>query len=105
LFVPRLIFEILKFPMMPTPIYYIPLKDPSSPKHDDPDYIHFANEMYEQFKMHHPNITYDQLPKFTYSMYDKAFTCRKGSWEARALADKTRYLQELADYVCHSSRV
>jgi hypothetical protein len=85
--------------MTPTTISYIPLKDPNSPKHHDSAYIHFANEMREQFKIHHPGTTYDKLPKFTYSVYDELPLMEKKVWEARAAADKIRYFQELAAYI------
>ncbi len=49
---------------------YIPLKDPSSPKHNDPDYMHYTNAMHQQFQAHHLTVTYDQLPKFTFSIYN-----------------------------------
>ena len=85
--------------MTPKPIYYIPLKDPSSPKRHDSAYIHFVTEMREQFKQHHPCTSYEKLPKFTYYMYDELPLMEKKMWEARAAADETRYLQELAAYV------
>jgi hypothetical protein len=84
--------------MMTTQIYYIPLKDTSSPKYYDPTYIYFADEMREQFKMNHPNITYNQLPKFAYSMDGRLPLVEKEKWEAHAAADKRWYL-ELAAYI------
>ena len=74
--------------MMPKTIYYIPLKDPSWPKHHDTAYINFVTEMHEQYKQHHPHSTYEKLPKFTYSMYDELPMMEKKMWEARAAADE-----------------
>jgi hypothetical protein len=78
---------------------YIPLKDPSSPKHNEPAFIHYINTMRQQFQAQHPTIPYDNLPKFTFSMYNDLPPVQKKIWEAHAAVDETRYLKELATYV------
>jgi hypothetical protein len=55
--------------------------------------------MHQQFKIHHPYLTYNQLLKFTFSMDDKLPPVEKEVWKVHAMVDKARYLQELADYV------
>jgi hypothetical protein len=78
---------------------YIPLKDPNSPKYNEPAYMHYINAMRQQFQAHHPTATYNQLPMFSFSTYTNLSMVEQDIWKARAAADKERYLQELATYV------
>jgi hypothetical protein len=85
--------------MTPKPNDYIPLKDPNSPKYNEPDYMHCINAMHQQFQACHPTATYDQLPVFTFSMYINLPLVEQNVWKAHATADKEHYLKELATYV------
>ena len=55
--------------------------------------------MRDQFKAINPGMTFGQLAKYTSAMYSELPPSEKESWVARAEADKTRYLHELANYV------
>jgi hypothetical protein len=85
--------------MPPLLVSYIPLRDPSSPKCNEPAFIHYIITMQQQFQAQHPTIPYDKLPKFTFSMYNDLPPVQKIIWEAHAVVDKKRYLTELATYV------
>jgi hypothetical protein len=78
---------------------YIPLKDPNSPKYNEPAYMHYINAMRQQFQACHPTAPYDRLPTFTFSMYANLPLVEQDIWKARAAANKERYLLELATYV------
>jgi hypothetical protein len=91
-------FEILKSTMTPKSIY-IPLKDPNSPKYNEPAYMHYINAMRQWFQARHPTATHSQLPMFSFSTYTNLPLVEQDIWKARAAADKERYLQELATYV------
>jgi hypothetical protein len=54
--------------------------------------------MREQFKALNPGMTFGQLAKYTSAMYSELSPQEKESWVARAEADKSRFLHELASY-------
>jgi len=55
--------------------------------------------MRAQFKAMNPGMTFGQLAKYTSAMYSDLSQSEKEAWLARAEADKSRYLQQLASYV------
>jgi hypothetical protein len=75
------------------------MKDPGSPKRNMSAYLLYQNAMREQFKAQNPGMTFGQLSKFTSAMYAELTPAEKEVWQARAEADKARYLRELASYV------
>lgn len=62
-------------------------------------YLLYQNAMRETFKAQNPGMSFGQLAKYTSAMYAELSTEEKDAWVARAEADKSRYLQELASYV------
>ena len=44
-------------------------------------------------------MTFGQLSKYTSAMYAEMLPAEKEAWNARAEADKARYLHELSHYV------
>jgi hypothetical protein len=55
--------------------------------------------MRDTFKSQNPNMTVGQLSKYTSAMYAELTPQEKEAWQARAEADKSRYLMEMAAYV------
>mmetsp|Transcript_26301 Transcript_26301/g.37692 ORF Transcript_26301/g.37692 Transcript_26301/m.37692 type:complete len:373 (+) Transcript_26301:320-1438(+) len=74
------------------------IKDPGAPKRNMSAYLLYQNAMREQFKAINPGMTFGQLSKYTSAMYAELTVAEKESWQARAEADKARYLRELAGY-------
>lgn len=54
--------------------------------------------MRDQFKAQNPGMTFGQLAKYTSAMYAEMTPHEKDTWNARAEADKARYLLELNSY-------
>jgi high mobility group protein B2 len=75
-----------------------PARDPGAPKRNMSAYLLYQNAMREQFKAINPGMTFGALAKYTSAMYSELTPQEKESWVARAEADKTRYLHELASY-------
>lgn len=75
------------------------LRDPNAPKRNMSAYLLYQNGMREQFKAQNPGMTFGQLAKYTSAMYAEMPPAEKEAWVARAEADKTRYLHELASYI------
>ena len=74
-------------------------RDPGAPKRNMSAYLLYQNAMRETFKAQNPGMTFGQLSKFTSSMYSQITPEEKKEWEARAEADKKRYIQALSIYV------
>jgi high mobility group protein B2 len=75
-----------------------PQRDPGAPKRNMSAYLLYQNAMRDQFKALNPGMTFGQLAKYTSAMYSELPPTEKESWVARAEADKSRYLHELASY-------
>lgn len=76
-----------------------PPRDPSAPKRNMSAYLLYQNAMRETFKNQNPGMTFGQLAKYTSAMYAEMPPQEKEAWQARAEADKQRYLHELSQYV------
>eukprot|EP00588_Corethron_pennatum_P011288 CAMPEP_0194282398 /NCGR_PEP_ID=MMETSP0169-20130528/22997_1 /TAXON_ID=218684 /ORGANISM="Corethron pennatum, Strain L29A3" /LENGTH=447 /DNA_ID=CAMNT_0039027695 /DNA_START=90 /DNA_END=1433 /DNA_ORIENTATION=- len=74
-------------------------RDPNAPKRNMSAYLFYQNAMRDQFKAQNPGMTFGQLAKYTSAMYAEMQPEEKQAWNARAHADKARYLHELAAYV------
>jgi hypothetical protein len=74
-------------------------RDPGCPKRNMSAYLLYQNAMREQFKALNPGMTFGQLATYTSAMYSELPPSEKEAWVARAEADKTRYLHQLASYV------
>jgi hypothetical protein len=74
-------------------------RDPSAPKRNMSAYLLYQNAMRDQFKAVNPGMTFGQLAKYTSAMYAEMQPAEKEEWVMRAEADKTRYLEELSNYV------
>jgi len=74
-------------------------RDPCAPKRNLSAYLLYQNAMRDQFKAQNPGMTFGQLSKFTSAMYAEMSPGEKVEWQAKAEADKARYLNELAVYV------
>mmetsp|Transcript_31022 Transcript_31022/g.70977 ORF Transcript_31022/g.70977 Transcript_31022/m.70977 type:complete len:230 (+) Transcript_31022:442-1131(+) len=74
-------------------------RDPNAPKRNMSAYLLYQNAMRDQFKAQNPGMTFGQLSKYTSAMYAEMAPHEKEAWNARAEADKARYLHELATYV------
>lgn len=55
--------------------------------------------MRNTFKAQYPNLTFGQLSKHTSVMYSQLTPEEKHLWQAKAEADKARYLNELTTYI------
>jgi len=55
--------------------------------------------MRDTFKAKKPGMSFGHLAKFTSSMYSQITAEEKKVWEARAQADKKRYILELSECV------
>jgi hypothetical protein len=75
-----------------------PARDPGAPKRSVSAYFHYQNTMRENFKALNPGLTFGQLAKYTSAMYAELPPSEKEACAARAEADKTRYVHELASY-------
>lgn len=73
-------------------------RDPRAPKRNMSAYLLYQNAMRETFKAQNPGMTFGQLAKYTSAMYAEMPPQEKEIWNARAEADKHRYLHELASY-------
>jgi len=73
-------------------------RDPNAPKRNMSTYLLYQNAMRDQFKTLNPGLTFGQLAKYTSTMYSAMPSAEKEAWEARAEADKARYIHELASY-------
>ncbi|KAL3769198.1 hypothetical protein ACHAWO_000844 [Cyclotella atomus] len=76
-----------------------PARDPMAPKRNMSAYLLYQNAMRDSFKSQNPGMTFGQLSKYTSAMYAEMPAEEKEAWNARAEADKARYLHELATYV------
>jgi high mobility group protein B2 len=74
-------------------------RDINAPKRNLSAYLLYQNAMREQFKRENPGMSFGQLAKYTSHMYKNMTPEEKGTWEARAQQDKTRYGAELSTYV------
>jgi len=74
-------------------------RDPDAPKRNMSAYLLYQNAMRDQFKAQSPGMTFGQLSKYTSVMYAERSTVEKEAWNARAEADRARYLHELSSYV------
>lgn len=75
------------------------LRDPGAPKRNMSAYLLYQHGMRAQFRAQNPGMTFGQLAKYTSAMYAEMPTAEKEAWQARAEADKARYLHELTSYV------
>jgi len=75
------------------------LRDPNAPKRNMSAYLLYQNGMRDQFKAQNPGMTFGQLAKYTSAMYAEMPPPEKQAWQARAEADKARYLHALSSYV------
>ena len=73
-------------------------RDPNAPKRNLSAYLLYQNAMRDTFKAQYPNMSFGELSKHTSSMYAQLTAEDKHSWQARAEADKARYLNELSNY-------
>jgi len=76
-----------------------PPRDPNAPKRNMSAYLLYQNAMRDQFKAQNPGMTFGQLSKYTSVMYAQMSPVEKEACNARAEADKARYLHELSIYV------
>eukprot|EP00804_Cyclotella_cryptica_P024453 CCRYP_019266-RF/>CCRYP_019266-RF protein AED:0.28 eAED:0.28 QI:595/1/0.8/1/0.44/0.3/10/671/376 len=76
-----------------------PPRDPNAPKRNMSAYLLYQNAMRDSFKQQNPGMTFGQLSKYTSAMYAEMPIAEKEAWNARAEADKARYLHDLATYV------
>lgn len=74
-------------------------RDANAPKRNMSAYLLYQNAMRETFKAQNPGMTFGQLAKYTSAMYAEMPVSEKEAWQARAEADKARYLHELSQYV------
>ena len=74
-------------------------RDPNAPKRNLSAYLLYQNAMRDHFKAQNPGMTFGQLAKYTSAMYAEMPPHEKEAWNARAEADKARYLHELGSYV------
>lgn len=74
-------------------------RDPYAPKRNMSAYLLYQNAMRDTFKAQNPGMTFGQLAKYTSAMYAELTPHEKEAWNARAEADKDRYLAELASYI------
>jgi hypothetical protein len=77
----------------------LPYNQQNAPKRNMSAYLIYQNAMRETFKAQNPGMSFGQLAKYTSAMYSELSPEEKEAWVARAEADKSRYLQELANYV------
>lgn len=75
------------------------LRDPNAPKRNLSSYLLYQNAMRDTFKSQNPGMTFGQLSKYTSAMYAEMPPHEKQQWQARAEADKGRYLMQMANYV------
>lgn len=75
------------------------IRDPAAPKRNLSAYLLFQNAMRDQFRAEHPGMSFGELSKYTSHMYSQLSAEEKASWQARAEADKQRFLAEMANYV------
>ena len=76
-----------------------PPRDLHAPKRNMSPYLLYQNPMRDTFKQQNPGMIFGQLSKYTSAMYAEMPQAEKEAWNARAEADKARYLHELANYV------
>jgi len=76
-----------------------PARDPNAPKRNLSAYLLYQNAMRDTFKAQNPGMTFGQLSKYTSAMYAEMPPNEKEAWQARAEADKNRFLHEMATYV------
>lgn len=74
-------------------------RDPGAPKRNLSAYLLYQHGMREQFRAQNPGMTFGQLAKYTSAMYAEMPVAEKEAWQARAEADKARYLHELSSYI------
>ena len=74
-------------------------RDPNAPKRNLSAYLLYQNAMRDTFKAQNPTMKFGDLSRYTSSMYAGLTPQEKEAWQARAEADKTRYLMEMANYV------
>jgi len=74
------------------------LRDPGAPKRNMSAYLLYQHGMRAQFRAQNPGMTFGQLAKYTSAMYAEMPTAEKEAWQARAEADKARYLHALSSY-------
>jgi hypothetical protein len=74
-------------------------RDPNAPKRNLSAYLLYQNAMRDTFKGQNPGMTFGQLSKYTSAMYAEMPPHEKEQWQARAEADKGRYLMQMASYV------
>mmetsp|Transcript_6374 Transcript_6374/g.12012 ORF Transcript_6374/g.12012 Transcript_6374/m.12012 type:complete len:402 (+) Transcript_6374:533-1738(+) len=75
------------------------IRDPLAPKRNLSAYLLFQNAMRDQFRAEHPGMSFGELSKYTSHMYGQLTPEDKAAWQARADADKQRFLAEMANYV------
>ena len=75
------------------------VRDPNAPKRNLSAYLLFQNAMRDTFKAQHPDFSFGQLSKHTSLMYGSLSAQEKADWQAKAEADKTRYLSEISKYI------
>lgn len=75
------------------------LRDPNAPKRNMSAYLLYQHGMREQIRAQNPGMTFGQLAKYTSAMYAEMPVAEKEAWQARAEADKARYLHELSSYL------
>lgn len=74
-------------------------RDVNAPKRNMSAYLLYQNAMRNQFKRENPGMTFGQLAKYTSHMYKNLTPEEKATWVTRAEQDKSRYDQEIAQYV------
>lgn len=73
-------------------------KDPNAPKKPCSAYILFSSDHRKQAKEENPELSTVELTKKLADMWKEASQKTKDKYEAKALADKKRYENEMSDY-------
>lgn len=74
------------------------VRDPGAPKRNVSAYLMYQNAMRDTLKELNPGMSFGQLAKYTSAMYAEMPPEEKEGWEARAEADKQRFMNEMASY-------
>ena len=73
-------------------------RDPNAPKRNMSAYLLYQNAMRDQFKRDNPGMTFGQLSKYTSHMYKNMTVEERAEWDNRAVMDKRRFGEQMAQY-------
>eukprot|EP00521_Asterionellopsis_glacialis_P007644 CAMPEP_0195289528 /NCGR_PEP_ID=MMETSP0707-20130614/5768_1 /TAXON_ID=33640 /ORGANISM="Asterionellopsis glacialis, Strain CCMP134" /LENGTH=359 /DNA_ID=CAMNT_0040349545 /DNA_START=71 /DNA_END=1150 /DNA_ORIENTATION=- len=80
------------------PPWLIPQQDPNAPHRNMSPFLLYQESVREQVKRDNPDFTFLQIAKYISKSYSELSTTEEQKWLAKAEADKSRYLDELAAY-------